>query len=119
MNRFTREMRRQGSERFLKIGSRLFTFHHMANGKGRELSEVLDAKENTISVLPGYWRGYKNYGFPLINSAALYRKSAMAARDSFRRRHFISKAFEELRNAKTFGAPHLDPVVSQQMQRAA
>lgn len=118
-NAFTRRIRQQGSTRFLKIGSRLFTWHYMANGKGRELSEVLDASDNTISTVPGYWRGYRTYGFPQLNSAAMYRQSAMRERDSFRRRHFISKAFEELRNARTaFGRPQLDPVEVEQRRAA-
>src|SRR5690349_3342617 len=115
---YARRIKAQGSERFLKIGGRVFTFHPKIGG-GRELSEVLDAKEGTILTFPGYVRGQKHYGFPMLNSAALCRKFAMNARRSFERRHWISKAFEELRSAsEVFPKPPLDPV-EQEMRRAA
>jgi hypothetical protein len=107
MNAFQRRIKEQGSERFLKVGSRVFTWHAMANGKGRELSEVLDAKEGTVSTFPGYWRGQKHYGFPLLASAALDRKHAMLARDEWARRRLISRAFQEIDSARDFGRPNM------------
>jgi len=120
MNAFTKRMRAQGSDRFLKVGSRLFTYHHSANGQERELSEVLDWKDGTISVLPGYFRGKKHYGFPMLLSAALDRKYAMQSTDEYRRRRFISRAFQELEIARRdFPKPRLDPVEREEMKRAA
>lgn len=105
--RYGKLIKAQGSERFLKVGHRLFTWHAMANGGGRELSEVLDAKEGTICTFPGFWRGQKHYGFPLLASAALDRKHAMFTRDQWARRQLISRAFQGIDSARDFGKPNM------------
>ncbi len=106
--RYARKMKAQGSERFLKVGPRLFTFHHMGSGLGRELSEVLDSDGHTISVLPGYVRGQNHFGFPMLASAALDRKYAMQSTDPYRRRKFIERAYQNLDTAaRDFPRPGL------------
>lgn len=120
MNAFARRIKAQGSERFLKIGSRVFQMDAMAGGRGREVSEVLSCRDGCASYFPGYVRGAKHYGFPMLNSAALDRRFAFDAKDPYRRRKLIERAYESLRTAsEIYPAPQLDPVERQEVRRAA
>ncbi len=75
---------------------------------GRDVAEVLDYKEGAIHYFPGFVRGQKHYGFPMLASAALDRKYAMQSTDPYRRRKFIERAYQNLDTAaRDFPRPGL------------
>jgi hypothetical protein len=113
---------------YFTVNGREFAIYQRKTGDGRErvLSEILERNENSVSTLPGYWRGQKRTGHDFLVSAGVNRRHAMRDIDPFRKAAFKRRAREAVEAARLmreampiFAIEEASPALARELRSAA